>query len=364
MSKIEPFNPEQCFAWLKEKRFEETETYLNQYDGGDSSIYWNLLGESLRGQSKINRAYVAYTKAIECPDASGACFYNLGRLEGECVSFHRASDIRKRKYGTDESEIIYSCFGEQDIIKRLVEELSPMNFAVDIGASDGLTFSNTHALFLNGWNGVCFEPHPDNFKELARSVTKMENKIKLCNEYITPDNVLCFFELLRVPIDFGLLSLDIDSYDYYVLDKILEKYTPVIICTEINENHIPPLRFAYGYQEMEKEPPLFLIGQSISMVNDLFQQRGYTMIHLEYNNVFAVKNEWVTKLKSFQPQTDIEAYTKGFLYRPDTQIKLNWSFSNIQFFMSISEPERIDVLVEEIKKYEERTKRELKYVLR
>lgn len=37
---------------------------------------------------------------------------------------------------------------------------------IDVGANDGITFSNTYALEQIGWTGICIEPHPDIFLKL------------------------------------------------------------------------------------------------------------------------------------------------------------------------------------------------------
>jgi len=39
---------------------------------------------------------------------------------------------------------------------------------LDIGAYDGKTFSNTHQLALQGWDGVCIEPSPSVFPALQK----------------------------------------------------------------------------------------------------------------------------------------------------------------------------------------------------
>lgn len=46
---------------------------------------------------------------------------------------------------------------------------------LDIGANDGKTFSNTHALALNGWNGVCVEPTPAAFENLSKTYAARED---------------------------------------------------------------------------------------------------------------------------------------------------------------------------------------------
>jgi hypothetical protein len=41
---------------------------------------------------------------------------------------------------------------------------------VDIGANDGVTISNSHALEESlGWQGVCVEPHPGAFAKLVKN---------------------------------------------------------------------------------------------------------------------------------------------------------------------------------------------------
>jgi hypothetical protein len=53
----------------------------------------------------------------------------------------------------------FSSFGEEELLEKFVAELLPRGSrtAVDIGAGDGRTGSNTLALFKSGWRGVGVE---------------------------------------------------------------------------------------------------------------------------------------------------------------------------------------------------------------
>jgi hypothetical protein len=51
---------------------------------------------------------------------------------------------------------------------------------LDIGTFDGRTFSNTHALALTGWSGVCVEPSPLPFSA-AMTLYRDRPDIKLVN---------------------------------------------------------------------------------------------------------------------------------------------------------------------------------------
>jgi len=55
---------------------------------------------------------------------------------------------------------------------------------VDIGASDGFTFSNTWAYEKIGWNGLCLEPRPNMFEKLKQCRScHCEQYAILCKRY-------------------------------------------------------------------------------------------------------------------------------------------------------------------------------------
>lgn len=60
----------------------------------------------------------------------------------------------------------FSQNNEQDLI--LAHFGPAQGVFLDIGANDGRVLSNTHALALLGWKGVCVEPSPTAFDKLSR----------------------------------------------------------------------------------------------------------------------------------------------------------------------------------------------------
>jgi tetratricopeptide (TPR) repeat protein len=317
--------------------------YINQYDFVTAesilakyiqqeptfSHFWNSLGLVLRGQGRLNEARDAFIKAQAKEPLIPEAHYNLGRLEGEAVSFHRSFDIKRSKYGQSflahPDKIVYSCFEEQKIIQRLLQDISTdvVQFCVDIGAGDGLTFSNTYKLLEQNWKGLCVEVKSDAFAEMSYAYSKLPQRIELMNTFATPDNINNILKLANVPINFGLLSLDIDSYDYFVLEELLKQYTPSIICAEINDLIPPPVRWAMKYTHTPVTTKHF--GQSISMLNDLLTKNNYSLVWLEYNNAFAVHNSFLSNLEIFHPITPEEAFQKGLTQRADWKLKLPWN---------------------------------------
>jgi FkbM family methyltransferase len=59
---------------------------------------------------------------------------------------------------------------------------------IDIGAYDGITFSNVRQLILDGWSGVLIEPSPSPFLNCMKLYKDNQN-IKLINSAISPQPV-------------------------------------------------------------------------------------------------------------------------------------------------------------------------------
>lgn len=66
-------------------------------------------------------------------------------------------------------QIDYSQNGEQAIIlKHFENDQHKTCRFLDIGANDGISFSNTYALSQLGWKGICVEPIPEAFLKLQK----------------------------------------------------------------------------------------------------------------------------------------------------------------------------------------------------
>lgn len=216
----------------------------------------------------------------------------------------------------------YSCFDEQAIIRRLLDALPspPCSYCVDIGAGDGRYASNSLALFEQGWKGLAVEGDETRFEKMLRNHAKLPG-VEHRREMITPDNVLGLLDAHRVPADFGFLTLDIDSWDNEVLDRILARYRPALVCTEINEKLPPPLNFSVRHHPEHRWAGDHFYGQSICAVAELAAKHRYAMVELEYCNVFLVPRE----LSRIASRGAAELYAHGYLNRPDRLKKFPWN---------------------------------------
>lgn len=66
-------------------------------------------------------------------------------------------------------------FSQHDEEKWVLRHAGKPGKFLDVGANDGVTFSNTHALALNGWTGVCIEPSPYCLGPLIKTYPDVRN---------------------------------------------------------------------------------------------------------------------------------------------------------------------------------------------
>ncbi len=245
---------------------------------------------------------------------------------------HLGMQFRRAKLGRRASG--FSNFDEERMLERFIKELLPHGHsrtAVDIGAGDGMKSSNTYALFRAGWQGLGVEGDAGRARRLARAYKKFEGVAAL-RALVTPSNVVQLLRSHGVENDFSVLSLDIDSYDYWVLDALLRSFRPRIVVTEINEKIPPPIKFVVKYDpEFRLQHHFF--GYSIASLEELCEQHDYALIALEYNNAFLAPRE----SEGVRPLDFTQAYREGYVERADRQERF-WRNSDMEILHTL-EPE-------------------------
>lgn len=203
--------------------------------------------------------------------------------------------------------------GEEPVLHELLESLGVREgCAVDIAACDGVTNSNSLALYTAGWSGLAVEGDAESFSRLAR-VHRQRPAVALARLWVSPDNVVPLLRAYDVPGDFELLSLDIDGYDHFVLAALLAEFRPRVVCAEINEMIPPPIKFAVRYDPSYRWQGGHFFGQSLSKLHELAEEHGYGLADLHYNNAFLVRDDGTGR----SWLTPGEAYESGYLNRPD-----------------------------------------------
>jgi hypothetical protein len=216
----------------------------------------------------------------------------------------------------------FSNLSEESIIRELLVllKIPAIGYCVDIAAADGTTMSNTWSLYRSGWAGLAVEYDGARFSTLARRYRSFKD-VRLARCMVTPENIRALLLANQTPPDFEFLSLDIDGYDHFVLDELLQDYRPQLICVEINENIPPPIRFTVDWNPNYSWAEDHFYGQSIAKLDELLTKHQYSLVRLNYNNAFLAPSE-LSPIPSLTPE---EAYRTGYLDKPDRKEKFPWN---------------------------------------
>jgi len=184
-------------------------------------------------------------------------------------------------------------------------DLKTRPYFVDIGASDGILNSNSYDLAKKNWYGLSIEGNALKYKVLNR-VLKNSN-VQSINKFVFSSNVSNVLKASGCIKDFDFLSLDIDSFEYSVLNQILMDFQPKLICVEINERFPPPIVFHIKEGVNASLIKDAFYGFSIQAAYNVFKTHGYKIVDLHYNNAYAVPNV------SDIPEVDIlKCYKAGY----------------------------------------------------
>ena len=226
--------------------------------------------------------------------------------------------------------------------KKFINQIlnSGTNFFIDIGCSNDSPSSQTEYLLDLGWSGLMFEY--DNLKYSNQKGKMLGKDVKVINEKVTPDNVLELFKKNNVPNNF-FLSLDIDGYDFYILEKILSEYNPNFIISEINEKIPHDVKFTVKFDEKYFWDVSHFYGYSIFMLDDLLSTYKYKILELDYNNVILIPGK--------QTETFREIYEKGYLHRIDRKQLFHYN-SDFEKIYDLSKDQKKEFINKKFSKYE------------
>jgi len=160
---------------------------------------------------------------------------------------------------------------------------------VEFGAWDGKHLSNTFSLLKKGWRGVYIEGDKEKYRDLLETSMEFTEQITpICawvhyeGEY-TLDNLLA---KTPVPIEFELLSIDVDSYDWHIWNS-LQNYKPKIVIIEGKSTVLP------GIWQVHEDG--VTQGNSFSALLGLGNIRGYELVCHTGNLIF-VRKEFLAQL--------------------------------------------------------------------
>lgn len=173
-----------------------------------------------------------------------------------------------------------SQFGEDGLIAALFERIGIRNrWCFEVGAADGLFFSNTKRLRDEGWEAVLIEGDEDKFEKLFEHAG---DHIYTVKEWICPDSLDLILATAGAPTDLDLGVIDIDGQDYWVW-KGMQTYRPRVILIEYSPYGLDDYLVPEGEAGQAGIDPIVRLGEA----------KGYTALCRTFCNVlFVEKQVW------------------------------------------------------------------------
>lgn len=175
----------------------------------------------------------------------------------------------------------YTVDGEAGIINHIFQRIGiSSRVAVEFGAGDGLSWSNTARLWHDeGWKALLIEPDPGRFQDLEGNALPFDT---VCQQiFLTPtgDNSITDVCAANGFTHIDLMSIDVDGDDYAIFEQMTCR--PRVLCIEFNPT--VPSHMAIRQKELGET-----FGASLLSLIRLAETRGYTFLGGSRCNAFFV----------------------------------------------------------------------------
>jgi hypothetical protein len=210
---------------------------------------------------------------------------------------------------------VYSQWGDDGIIQYLVHKLNIENKKfIEFGVGNYFE-SNTHFLLVNNnWSGYVIDGSQKCMDIVKDSPFFWRYDLKLKTAFINKENINNLLSESNFS-NIGLLHIDLDGNDYWILNVIdMKKYSPDILILEYNSNFGAERQITIPYN------PLFscidghhsgqYFGASLAALNTIAMDKGYYFIgcNLAGNNAYFIKNKYQSVIK---PVSLIKGFTSA-----------------------------------------------------
>jgi len=196
------------------------------------------------------------------------------------------------------------------IMDSLREQTSSLSkVVVNIGANDGVSLDPVFDLYSSReCSGVCID-YEDHYRDKIKEV--LPPYVDIIINKVTPDNILNMISPYK---DIDVVSIDIDSYDYFILEKIVT-VKPKLILIEVNVDFPPGVFFARKYTEnyvagSEKS----CYGCSLDAVAHVAKKSGYDLVSLDWQTAFLMRDDLSSAMHGWEHSLQ-EHYRQGYAER-------------------------------------------------
>jgi hypothetical protein len=190
----------------------------------------------------------------------------------------------------------YSQYDEDGILDEIFRRIGVCDrIFVEFGVGDGFE-NNTAYRLAAGWKGLWIEGSTTQVQYIKQAYldTLAEGRLTVLESFITAETIEGLFSEGNVPVEFDLLSIDIDGNDYWVWSAI-RHYRPRVVVVEYNSGIGPSIAWAMPYRADHVTDGSRAFGASLKAFERLGREKGYVLVGcgLSGVNAFFVRADLV-----------------------------------------------------------------------
>ncbi len=192
---------------------------------------------------------------------------------------------------------VFSQWGDDGIIQWLIRNIDfPHRTFIEFGVED-YNESNTRFLLMNdNWSGLIMDGSEKQIGRIQKEQYYWRHELTAKAVFIDRDNIDGLIASSGFEREVGILSVDIDGNDYWVL-KAIKSIDPVVLILEYNSVFGPDRAISVPYnpsfQRTQAHFSNLYFGASLKAFHHLATQRGYAFIGCTGagNNAYFVKRD-------------------------------------------------------------------------
>ncbi len=215
----------------------------------------------------------------------------LGGLESRAVAALAPHELRKAEFS------VFSQFGEDGILQFLVQRVPiEHDTFVEFGVED-YSESNTRFLLMHdNWRGLVLDGGRSHIEFARRSGLSWRQHLDTVSAFVDRDNINGLIGSAGIGGDIGLLSIDIDGNDLWVLEAI-DVVSPRILVVEYNSTFGPQaavtVPYDRGFTRAAAHYSHLYWGASLAGLDRVARRKGYRLVGANSagNNAFWVRDE-------------------------------------------------------------------------
>ena len=225
----------------------------------------------------------------------------LGALQSRLVQKEIYQSIRDAEFR------VFSQNGEDGIIQYLLTKIAvDTPTFVEIGVED-YSESNTRFLLMNNyWHGLIIDAGTQHLNYLRHHNLGWQFNIDAVSTFVTCANINDVLRNAGISGDIGLLSIDIDGNDYWVLDAV-NAISARIVVVEYNSVFGPTAAVTVPYNPAFRRSQAhysnLYYGASLCALATLMEQKGYGLVgsNRAGNNAFFLRNDVLGDIPTVTP---------------------------------------------------------------